>query len=109
MNTTSTGNILLRIETRDGQTRWRPLVDTRDETLLAQGGLDPVRHFVDLPKSAHVIRPGDASVLAQGRVIEGAIRDRETKRCVGVITFARDGERFPDRDPADPARYDRFG
>jgi hypothetical protein len=99
--------LLLRItlHTASGETvKWRPLLSTEHGALCRQAGLDPVRHYFDVPESFH--RVGAGSPLMNGRRIGGFIMRAGVDRPVGKIEIAHESERFRDVDPRDQAEFE---
>lgn len=99
--------LLLRFDFLDGQTKWRPFVSAEHSALCRQAGLDPVRHWFDVPESFKRIGAGSASF--NGREIGGFIMRAGEPRPVGKVTIAREGERFRDVDPRDRDAFERLG
>jgi hypothetical protein len=103
---------LLRLEMLDGCAKWRPLIDLEHATLCKQFGLDPHRVVFDLPSSARAqgsAVAGAGGALRDGRSIDGYVLDRYTRRPIGKLTFAREGERFRELDPGDVEGRLRLG
>jgi hypothetical protein len=96
--------LLLRLDTRDGLTKWRGFVShdhATDHRALCQAfGLDPHRATFDLPSTARGV--GSASGLTRRKgLINGFVFYPGQDEPIGVLTFAVAGERFPDVDPGD--------
>lgn len=102
--------LLLRYEMfgASGSMRWRPLIDLEHGTLCAQAGLDPVRHYFELPESARYA-VGRGTPLIDGRKIDGFIFRAGVDRPVGKVTIAHDSERFRDDDPRSREDFERLG
>ncbi len=103
---------LLRVSMNDGTTRWRPLIALDHATLCTQFSLDPHRVLFDLPSSARGTGSavaGAGGALREGRKLDGYVLDRATRRPIGTIHFAFEGERFRDDDPRNEADRLRLG
>lgn len=102
--------LLLRFELFDGgvSAKWRPLVSLDHSVLCAQAGLDPVRHWFELPESARGA-VGRGTPLVNGRKVDGFIFRAGADRPVGKVTIAHEGERFRDDDPRSREDFERLG
>ena len=103
-------SLLLRFEMfgSGSSMRWRPLVNLDHTTLCAQAGLDPVRHYFELPESARYA-VGRGVPLVNGRKIDGFIFRAGESRPVGKVTIAHETERFRDDDPLSREDFERLG
>lgn len=103
------GRLLLRIDLLDGgaTTKWRPFLSAEHGALCRAAGLDPVRHYFDVPDSFK--RIGAGSALINGRKIDGFIRRIGVDRPVGKVTIAHESEHFRDDDPRDRGDFERLG
>ena len=103
---------LIRVEMVDGMSRWRPLIDLEHTTLCRQFSLDEHRVYFDLPSSARgngSTVAGAGGALRDGRKIDGYVMEHGRDEPIGKITFAFEGEKFRDVDPADPREALRLG
>ena len=103
-------SLLLRIELfTEGScvnVRWRPFLSAEHGVLCRAAGLDPVRHYFEVPESFKRVGANIASF--NGRSIDGFIFRTGVDRPVGKVSIAREGERFRDDDPRSRADFERL-
>lgn len=102
------GGLMLRFEMYfPNETKWRPFLSAEHGALCRQAGLDPVRHYFDVPESFKRIGAGSATYL--GREVSGYIMRAGEDRPVGKVSIAREGERFREHDPRDRSEFEGLG
>jgi hypothetical protein len=96
--------IPVRLETKDGQTKWRGIKDFEHTTLCNAFSLDPIRFYFDLPSSCR--GTGSLSTGNRGnRVINGYVFMHGQYEPFGKVTVCNTGERFRDVDPSDMQEF----
>lgn len=94
-------NIPIRLELRDGTSKWRGVHDFEHSTLCRAFGLDQASFYFDLPSS---VRGVGSSMSGPGgnrgnRVINGYVMRAGDVEPFGKLSIVAASEKFRDDDP----------